>query len=307
MPFWRSGDNGNPVSEDTVDRSSAPPERPANGSDVLQGDVSPLVPFGPINFRDPEWWEKVPKDALPQEVDPDVEPRVLAALVLSKAQRGLWAARGQLATGEALGLPTTPTGSDGATEATRSDEEAGEGADARAEPPANLKAITPSGLADWVAFRFQFPLTDSVKRGKHHRRLLLSLGMGISGAGLAASLLAVLGGNGQWGVAGSGTVSVWALLAAAAGVLVGVLTAISQILKPAQRSVASYQLTHTLRHEGWDYVSGRGQYRGRTGPQALDLFIDEVNRIQRTVEAIDESTVEMAHESKPTSEAAPTG
>jgi hypothetical protein len=72
------------------------------------------------------------------------------------------------------------------------------------------------------------------------------------------------------------------------GVAIGVLTGLSQVWKPAQKSVSYYAGQHDLRQEGWDFVNKRGRYRTKDYPEAaFAVFVDAVTAIERRALAVD--------------------
>lgn len=264
-------------------------------------DDAPLVPFGPIDFDDPEWWHRVDKEHLPKAkarkfrklrgrterrlIEAEREARALSILVLAKARRILTQEQA-----ERVPVPSAPElrSENHADRAAVHEPSQDSAAGPQTPPPkkstgaTGASEIRNSGLADWVEYRFCEPLIESARTAKSQGRLLLWLSSMTALLGVGASSFAVAGG-------GKSTLGPFTWVAAACGVLVAGIAAVTQIRKPGQRSVASYQLAHTLRREGWDFVSGRGIYRERAGSQALDLFVDEVSRIERTAELIEET------------------
>lgn len=130
---------------------------------------------------------------------------------------------------------------------------------------------------DWLRFRFHEPLVRDAAAGPAFGKTATAIGVATIGAGLGSSALATTSGNGATGAV------------AVLGIVVGVLSAINQIWRPSQRSVARYQAAFALRREGWDFLNDRGRYE-RLDPEArLATFIDEVARVHRAVESIDEA------------------
>jgi hypothetical protein len=74
------------------------------------------------------------------------------------------------------------------------------------------------------------------------------------------------------------------------GLVVGVLTAVNQIWNPSKRSGTRFQAAYALRREGWDFVNDRGRYAKLGLETRLGAFIDEVSRIHRGTESVDEAT-----------------
>jgi hypothetical protein len=138
---------------------------------------------------------------------------------------------------------------------------------------------------DFVRLRFQEPLRANARGGPLYGRAFTAMSVATIAAGLASSAVATASSGETLGT--SDTVFVAIL-----GILVSVLAAITQIWRPAQRSVARYQAAYALRREGWDYVHDLGRYEALEGAARRPAFITEVNRIHRGVEAIDESIAE---------------
>jgi hypothetical protein len=131
---------------------------------------------------------------------------------------------------------------------------------------------------EWLRFRFVGPLVRDAAAGPAFGKAATALGVATIGAGLGSSALATASGD-------SATIGVAVL-----GIVVGVLGGINQIWRPSQRSVARYQAAFALRREGWDFAQDRGRYE-RLDPQVrVAAFIDEVTRIHRAVESVDEAT-----------------
>ncbi len=279
--------------------TAAFPPEPADDSSASAPD-----PFGPIDFSDPHWSDRVPEADLPKpkkgriwnptkrrRIAATQEAHVVAVLVLAKARRILWEQHPEA--GDRNGTLSAQKMSPPDVHAHRTQPPARRGDDDASSPSTQSNKKTPAGLADWVEFRFCNPLIDSARAATRQTALVLWLSSATALLGVAASTFAVLGGDNK-----SSGLSVWTFIAAGCGVAVAGLTAITQIRRPGQRSVALYQHMHTLRREGWAFVSGRGSY-GRGGSRALDLFIEAVNRIQRGVESIDETAGDTASAASP--------
>jgi hypothetical protein len=129
---------------------------------------------------------------------------------------------------------------------------------------------------DWLRFRFRGPLEEDAEAGPDYSKAFNLLSIMTIAAGLAASVIA--------NTTNGGKIAIGVL-----GIAVGVFTAINRIWNPAQRSTARYQAAYALRREGWDFVHGLGRYRDLRLPAQLETFMQEVGRIHRGVEAIDES------------------
>jgi hypothetical protein len=119
-------------------------------------------------------------------------------------------------------------------------------------------------------------------------RLLVVFHSGIVLATIAAGLLT----SGVTALAKDkgGTLSFWSLVVIALGVAVGLLTGLTQIWRPGQRS-ASYNLgERELRDEGWCFVHARGKYESLHYPdQAWAAFVDAVREIEGRATALDQA------------------
>jgi len=147
----------------------------------------------------------------------------------------------------------------------------------RLDSPAGDVAGELEPFHDWLHLRFREPLEHDARAGPSFGKAATAIGVATIGAGLASSALATTTGNGA------------TELVAVLGIGVGVLTAINQIWRPSQRSVARYQAAYALRREGWDFLQDRGRYERLESSQRLGAFIDEVSRIHRGVESVDEA------------------
>jgi hypothetical protein len=130
----------------------------------------------------------------------------------------------------------------------------------------------------FVEYRWQRPFQYGFKWGRWYGLAFSALSLLAIAAGLGSSAIVTAGGEGGW----------WTVVVAVLGLVVGVSAAVNQIWRPAQRSVARHQSVNALRREGWDFVCDRGRYKDKWGTEGVDLFIDEIGRILRPVEAIDE-------------------
>lgn len=136
----------------------------------------------------------------------------------------------------------------------------------------------PSPSVDWLRCRFREPLERDASAGPTFGKAATAIGVTTIGAGLASSAAAS-----AWGDDAT-------VLVAGLGILVGLLTAVNQIWRPSQRSVARYQAAFALRREGWDFVQDSGRYSRLAPDVQVQTFVEEVNRIHRAVESIDEAT-----------------
>jgi hypothetical protein len=129
---------------------------------------------------------------------------------------------------------------------------------------------------DWLRFRFSGPLEEDAEAGPDYSKAFNLLSIMTIAAGLAASVVA--------NTTDSGKIVIGVL-----GITVGVFTTINRVWNPSQRSTARYQAAYALRREGWDFVHGLGRYHDIRPIVQLETFMDEVGRIHRGVEAIDEA------------------
>lgn len=134
---------------------------------------------------------------------------------------------------------------------------------------------------DWLRFRFSGPLEENAEAGPDYSKASNLLSVMTIAAGLAASVIA--------NTTDSGKIVIGIL-----GIAVGVFTTINRIWNPSQRSTARYQAAYALRREGWDFVHGLGRYHDLRLIAQLETFMDEIGRIHRGVEAIDEAAVPMS-------------
>ncbi|HEX8054755.1 MAG TPA: DUF4231 domain-containing protein [Thermoleophilaceae bacterium] len=137
----------------------------------------------------------------------------------------------------------------------------------------------PEAFDDWLRLRFQVPLERDALAGPAFGKSATALGVATIGAGLASSAITTASG-GDWAT----------VVVASLGIIVGVLATINQIWRPSERSVARYQAAFALRREGWAYLQDRGRYERVAPEDRLPAFIDEVTRIHRAVELVDEAT-----------------
>jgi hypothetical protein len=117
-------------------------------------------------------------------------------------------------------------------------------------------------VTDFVEYRFVAPLEANAWGGPAYGRAFTAISVATIAAGLFSSSIAA--------VFDRPSAAAIAIL----GLAVGVLTAINQLWKPAQRSGARYQAAYALRREGWDFVNGRGRYAQLDEDRQLGLFVD---------------------------------
>jgi len=137
----------------------------------------------------------------------------------------------------------------------------------------------------FVRLRFEEPLRANAFGGPAYGRAFTAMSVATIAAGLTSSSI-VTASSGE-PLSGSTTVAVASL-----GILVGVLAAIVQLWKPAQRSVARYRAAYASRREGWDYIHDLGRYEGLSVSEGRKAFMTQINSIHQGVESIDESVSE---------------
>lgn len=141
-----------------------------------------------------------------------------------------------------------------------------------------LRAIGIERLDSFLFFRVEHPMFAHSWRGPSYGRAFTLLSVGAIAAGVASTAISA--------TEGAAEDLRWVLFTL--GLVVAVFTAINQLWKPSQRSVGAYRAANRLRRGSWDYVLGRGAYRGLSEQQAFERFLDEVAEIHARVEAIDE-------------------
>jgi hypothetical protein len=131
---------------------------------------------------------------------------------------------------------------------------------------------------DWLQFQFCEALEEDAEAGPDYSKAFNLLSVLTIAAGLASSVVA--------NTAGDSAVVIGIL-----GVAVGVFTAVNRIWNPAQRSIVRYQAAYALRREGWDFVNDLGRYKDLGEDMRLEAFMNEVGRIHRGVESVDEAAM----------------
>jgi hypothetical protein len=140
--------------------------------------------------------------------------------------------------------------------------------------------LRPGGQAafkDWLDLRFRKPLEEDAEAGPDYSKAFNLISVLTIAAGLSASVLA------DSAIESPATIGLL-------GLAVGVLTGVNRIWNPSQRSVARYQAAYSLRREGWDFVHDLGRFKRLPADARVDAFMEEVGRIHRGVERIDEAT-----------------
>jgi hypothetical protein len=137
----------------------------------------------------------------------------------------------------------------------------------------------PPGFPEFVKYRFWRPLQYSLKASFWYGWASSGLSVLAIAGGLASSALA----------AGPGSHDT---LVAALGLLVVVTTTVNRIWRPGLRAVVRSQTANQLRREGWAFVCGRGNYVDLEPRARAPVFVDEVERINVTAEAVDEQSAD---------------
>jgi hypothetical protein len=122
---------------------------------------------------------------------------------------------------------------------------------------------------EFVRLQFQNRVEWFGARG----RLLSALHGFIALVVIAAGLLA----SGVTAISAPSPLSSWNYLTIALGVVVGVLTGITQIFLPSRRAAIYRRTESDLYREGWNLVFGRGRYVHCQDPeQAWSRFVDVI-------------------------------
>lgn len=145
---------------------------------------------------------------------------------------------------------------------------------ARAEPDGGASDAEVRRL--FLEMRFEQRLRSYSRRGPMlgHFFTLLSI----------ASILAGLGASGLAAAAENSETARWIIFGL--GLLVGLCTAVNQILRPAQRSVSRYRAANALRHEAWVFLNRPH------ADQDWPTFVKRVSSIVREAESVNELTPE---------------
>jgi hypothetical protein len=133
-----------------------------------------------------------------------------------------------------------------------------------------LGASPKDGQLNFVVYRFVSRLSWFGRRSLSQNRYHTMIALTVIAAGLLTSGLTAF--------TDAGGLSGWQRgLVIALGVVVGVGTGLTQILRPAQRSVAYQQAYERLLTEGWEFVLGRGRYEQTSDiDDAFEAFVDAV-------------------------------
>jgi hypothetical protein len=127
----------------------------------------------------------------------------------------------------------------------------------------------------FVRHRFGRPFEHSVRWSFRYSTAFTALTIVVIAGGVTSSVLAALPGH-------EGD-----LVIAVLGVLVAVTAAVNRLWRPGARAVLRHRTANALRREGWSFVCDQGAY-GAAESNPIDLFFEEVERINMPAEAIDE-------------------
>jgi hypothetical protein len=139
------------------------------------------------------------------------------------------------------------------------------------------------GAVKFVRFRFHRPLAYSITWSLRYGFASTALSVAVIAGGLASSALAASEGAND-------------TLIAIFGLAIAVVASINRLWRPGLRAVARHQTANALRREGWAFVLAHDSYADLEDLEARAAFIDSVERINRAVEAIDESQPEAEDE-----------
>lgn len=140
--------------------------------------------------------------------------------------------------------------------------------------------------AEFVRYRFRLPFEQSRRSAPRYRQWFTLLSIVTAIGGLSTTITTL---GGQVGTENPGYTLIQ-IVVAILGALVVVVAALNQTWRPGERASAAGQAFNAYRREGWDFVNGRGRYEKCVeSRKAWELFVDEISRVGRTVEAINES------------------
>lgn len=135
------------------------------------------------------------------------------------------------------------------------------------------------GAVKFVRFRFHRPLAYSITWSLRYGFASTVLSVAVIAGGLASSALAASEGAND-------------TLIAILGLAIAVVASINRLWRPGLRAVARHQTANALRREGWAFVLAYDSYADLAELEARAAFVGAVERINRAVEAIDESQPE---------------
>lgn len=126
----------------------------------------------------------------------------------------------------------------------------------------------------YIRHRYRRPFEYSVYWSIRYSIAFTVLTTFVIAGGLASSVLASSG-NGN------------SALVSGIGLLVAISAAVNRLWRPGVRAALRHQAANALRRHGWSFVCGRKPY-DIAYDKSIDLFLLEIERINRGVESIDE-------------------
>jgi len=72
------------------------------------------------------------------------------------------------------------------------------------------------------------------------------------------------------------------------GLIAGISAAMNQLWRPGQKAASRMRGANALTSEGCPYLIARGVYQGKNKRDALDVFVDQVDRIVEVAAAVDQ-------------------
>jgi hypothetical protein len=138
-----------------------------------------------------------------------------------------------------------------------------------------------SSFKDFVRHRYWRPFDHSVRSSFFFAFAFTSLTVTAIAAGLASSVLATTSWDGK------------DVVIAILGLLAAISTAINRLWRPGLRSAMRHRAANELRREGWAFVRGQGRYADIRAKNRVDAFFVAIESINRVVEELDETPVEV--------------
>jgi hypothetical protein len=132
---------------------------------------------------------------------------------------------------------------------------------------------------EFVKLQFGAPMRNYTRWGGWYGVGFTFLSLAALISGLASSGIAAGWNNAHW--------ERWSILVL--GLVAAVAAVINQVWRPGQKSAGRTKGGNALRREAWEYLGGRGPYANVEDPEeAFRLFSDQVSKIVRAAEEIDE-------------------
>ena len=132
---------------------------------------------------------------------------------------------------------------------------------------------------EFVRHRYWRPFDHSVRWSSRYSFAFSALTILVIAGGVASSVLASLP-NHHANTA-----------IAILGILVAVTASVNRLWRPGARAALRHRTANSLRREGWSFVCGQGRYR-KCERDPIDVFFEEVERINLPAESIDEQEME---------------